>query len=59
MLSVHIKKVKKKKKKIVDYFQLSGCCGIRTLNLYVKELQLAFKKAYFSPELSGPINVKD
>ena len=37
----------------------SGFCGIPTRNLDVQELQLALKKAYNTPELSGPINVKD
>ena len=53
------KKVKKKKGTFLYFFQLSGCCGIRTHNLYVKELQLALEKSYYTPELSRPINVKD
>ena len=46
-------------KKNIYFFFKSGFCGIRTHNLDVKELQLLLEKAYLTPELSGPINVKD
>ena len=62
MCYLFIKKKSKKnikKKYIFIFFQPFGCCGIRTHNLYVKELQLALEKAYYTPELSGPINVKN